>query len=342
MPTRDLIGNPVSDQASVERFRADLERLTGEAPAPGHPLGLAVSGGGDSMALLLLSNAAFPGAIAAATVDHGLRPEAAEEARYVAGVCARLGVPHAALPGGSIDAVAFPNLQERARVARYDALKAWAQGRAIRYVATAHHRDDVAEGFLMKAARGAGVRSLAAMPAARVIGSSAVLLVRPLLGWTRATLAGIANAAGIRSVIDPSNADARFDRARMRRLLADHADLSAEGIARAATNLRDVEEAIEWMILDQLRNRFEEDADGLWLTPDGLPFELRRRFVLRAIQGVREESGRFGAWRPGGVPALVRALEAGRSGTLAEVQARVLKGRWHFRPAPPRRAQPEV
>ena len=101
----------------IERFAADLVALWG-----GHGnLGVAVSGGPDSLALLLLTAAALPGRVAAATVDHGLRPEGAAEAAMVASVCARLGVPHTTL---KVE-VGAGNVQSEARNARYAALAGW-------------------------------------------------------------------------------------------------------------------------------------------------------------------------------------------------------------------------
>src|SRR3954452_12447182 len=99
----------------VERFRADLLRLVPDDT----PLAVAVSGGPDSLALLLLAAAARPGRVRAATVDHGLRAEAAAEAAHVAAICAALGIPHRTLavtlgPGASV--------QARARETRYFAL----------------------------------------------------------------------------------------------------------------------------------------------------------------------------------------------------------------------------
>src|SRR5262245_44808706 len=103
----------------VDRFRSDIAALTGAAPAR---LGIAVSGGPDSLALLLLAQAAFPGAVAAATVDHGLRTESATEARFVARICVRLGVPHAIL---AADEPIAGNVQAGARALRYRLLGQW-------------------------------------------------------------------------------------------------------------------------------------------------------------------------------------------------------------------------
>lgn len=330
-------GGPI-DPVSVARFAADLAALTGEPPTARSRIGIAVSGGADSLALLLLVNAAFPGACAVATVDHGLRPEAAGEAVRVAALCQRLGVAHTVLRAGDRRG-ARGNLQDWARTVRYRLLADWARAGTLGMVATAHHRDDVAETFLMRAARGGGVRGLAAMPAVRSLPASPVLLVRPLLGWRRAELAAIVEAAGIDAAADPSNVDPRFDRARVRRLLATTPDLPPDGLARAADNLRDVEAAVEWMMARELADRFDEGAGGVRLRADGLPFELKRRFVARAIEAVRQRHGVFAPWRETAIPALVVALDRGAGGTVADVLAGAGAGYWLFRPAPPRRSR---
>jgi tRNA(Ile)-lysidine synthase len=149
------------DPELIARFAADLAALRRNCA----PFGLAVSGGPDSMALLLLAHAALPGAIEAATVDHGLRAEAAAEAEFVASICASLGVPHVTLgvrlaPG---------NLQSEARVARYSALADWACERGIGAIATAHHADDQAETLLLRLGRASGVAGLAGV---RAVGSA--------------------------------------------------------------------------------------------------------------------------------------------------------------------------
>ena len=113
---------------------------------PGAALGLAVSGGGDSLALLLLAHAALPGRVKAATVDHGLRQESADEADRVARYCAELGVAHTTLTVS----VARGNTQEQARKASYAALGDWAKENDLGALATAHQMDDQAETFLMR------------------------------------------------------------------------------------------------------------------------------------------------------------------------------------------------
>ena len=123
----------------LDRFRADLEPLI----APDARIGLAVSGGPDSLALLILAAAARPGQIEAATVDHGFRPEARDEAAMVAGICGKLGVPHTILTARWND-VPTTAIQERARRERYRLLGYWADERGLGGLATAHHADDQA------------------------------------------------------------------------------------------------------------------------------------------------------------------------------------------------------
>src|SRR5689334_3825576 len=124
----------VPEPGLVERFARDLDALI----SPAARLGIAVSGGSDSLALLLLAAAARPGRIEAATVDHRLRPEAAAEAEMVHRHCQRLGVPHATL---SVLWREKPTsaIQEQARSERYGLLDEWAKDRGLDAVATAHH-----------------------------------------------------------------------------------------------------------------------------------------------------------------------------------------------------------
>jgi tRNA(Ile)-lysidine synthase len=335
------------DPALVARFRRDFEELAEGTPGSDRRLGVAVSGGADSLALLLLAAAAYPGSVAAATVDHGLRPEAAGEAAFVGRVCRDLSVPHDVLTVPS-NLTADGNLQDRARAARYALLQAWGGSGTYRnerpwrteWVTTAHHRDDVAEGFLMRARRGAGVGGLAAMAAAQPFPGwpSGPRLIRPLLGWSHGELAGVVAAAGIVAMADPSNIHPRFDRSRIRQLIASSPDLPPDRLAMAAHNLRHAEDALSWVAAREWDVRSEvEDFEALWLDVVGLPYELRRRLTLRAIEHVRFEFGVPGDWSGAGLDRLVAGLDSGVHGTLAGVAARA-GPRWRFELAPPRRS----
>ncbi|OAN58184.1 tRNA lysidine(34) synthetase TilS [Sphingomonas sp. TDK1] len=319
--------------ATVARFLADWRAVAGQTPGAGAPVGVAVSGGADSLALLLLARAAFPGGVVAATVDHGLRTESAREAAFVGMLCARIGVPHAVLPLRP-EMLVRGNLQDRARAMRYRALADWAATCRAPWVAVAHQQDDLAETFLLRARRGAGLGGLAAMLPSRPLRvADSTLLVRPLLGWSRTELAAIVDAAGIDAVEDPSNRHPRFDRSRIRSLLADSPDLPPARLARAAANLRDAETALAWVIDREWRARAETADAQLLLDLDGLPAELRRRLVARALKMVNDVPPPRGS----GLDRLIAAVDAGAVATLAGVVVRP-GPRWRFAPAPPHRS----
>jgi tRNA(Ile)-lysidine synthase len=279
--------------------------------------------------LLLLASAACPGHVVATTVDHGLRPEAAEEAASVGEICGALGVPHAILTGTMPEG----NLQEGARTLRYALLAEWARDHA-RWIATAHQRDDVAETFLMRARRGAGVGGLAAMRAARPLGGAT--LVRPLLDWSRPELEAIVAAAGIAPVQDPSNHDPRFDRARMRRLLAESPELPADRLALAARNLRHAEDTLAWAAEGEWQARSRIETDGVTLDPTGLPYELQRRLVERAVRIIDAED--LSSLRGDSLDRIVATLNSGGTGTIAGVKAEAKRAEWRFSKAPARRS----
>ena len=303
----------------IARFRADLEALTGAAP---ERLGLAVSGGPDSLALLLLAHAAYPGRVAAATVDHGLRAESGAEAMFVAGLCATRSIPHAILRAGMSDA---PNLQAEARARRYALLNAWIGEIGAPFLATAHHLDDQAETLVMRLLRGAGLSGLSGI---RAVNGP---IVRPLLGWRREELASAVREAGVDPVADPSNEDERFDRVRVRRRLAESRWLDPAPLARSAGALAEADAAMDWMVERLQRERVERIGEGYRLDPEGLPDALRRRLVLAILAAM-------GGPAPRGeeVTRLLQTLGAGGTATLAGVKC-AGGARWLFTPAPPRR-----
>jgi len=258
--------------ARADRFRADLGALMPD----GQRLGLAVSGGPDSVAMLHLAAQVVPEAIEVATVDHGLRPESAEEAALVGRACAQLKVPHRTL---KVAVQPGEGIQAAARHARYDALAGWCHERGLAVLATAHHADDQAETLLMRLGRGSGLSGLSAIRATRDLGG--VTLIRPLLGWRRAELAAV--VAGHVVVTDPSNADPRYDRTRIRALLAQATDLDPLRFAASAKWLGEADAALEWMAREALRSRVERHEGRIIVDIADLPRELRRRILGRLV-----------------------------------------------------------
>jgi tRNA(Ile)-lysidine synthase len=251
---------------------------------------VAVSGGADSMALALMMAAQFPGRVTALTVDHGLRLESADEARQVGQWCAASQIPYHILTWGK--PATSGNIQAEARAARYDLLNQFCVTNRIAYVLSAHNRDDVAETLLMRLARGAGVRGLAAMRAKRAL-SPTVTLLRPLLNISHAALVAYVSSCGQRWIEDPSNQNSAFDRVKVRQWLQRPPleTLSPERLAASAQALAHADAALDWVskrsfaematvvsALVTFRSRTELLA---------LPLELLRRLLLQAMEVAR-------------------------------------------------------
>jgi len=301
----------------AERFAAGLGRLWPE----GGTLGLAVSGGPDSIALLLLAHAAIPGRFAVATVNHGLRPEAAAECAMVARVCADRGLACSVL---EIETGAG-NLQAAARAGRYAALAVWARREGLAALATAHHADDQAETLMMRLNRASGLAGLAGVRARGIVPGAGLPLLRPLLRWRRAELAEIVAAAGLEPAQDPSNADQAYDRVRVRQALAAAEWLDAEAVAASAEHLADADEAVAWMAEREFADSVATIDGGVCYRP-----AAPRAVVLRVV--TRIVGGFGGTPRGGAVARLVEDLEKGAGGNVGGVAASVETQGWVFRP----------
>lgn len=319
----------IVDSAILDRFNADLDPLL----APPARLGVAVSGGPDSLALLLLAATARPGLVEAATVDHGLRAEAREEAESVAAFCGRLGVPHAILTA-RWNEVPQTAIQERARGQRYRLLGYWAEERGLEAIATGHHADDQAETLLMRLARGSGVKGLAGMRRRSISPGSHTPLIRPLLTWRRSELEGLCGAADLDPLTDPSNSDERFERVRVRHVLRDLDWLDPQALARSATNLGDADSALEWAARNEWKHSVSERRGAITFRTGEIPAEIVRRIVSRAIRKLATE----GEAELRG-PELGRLIDALAEGQTATIRGVLCSGgrEWRFSTAAPRR-----
>ncbi|ETX15159.1 tRNA(Ile)-lysidine synthetase [Roseivivax halodurans JCM 10272] len=328
------------------RFASEMGRLLG----PDFPseIGLAVSGGGDSMAMLALAHGwarVFGIRLWVVTIDHGLRADSASEAEMVARECALLGHSHAILRwhwSGQ------GNVMDAARRARLRLIDGW-RGRLV-HVAMAHTRDDLAETFLMRLARGAGVDGLAAMKSARRIvpeaggtaeprqagwppevpaPGSAFTLIRPCLGMGREELRHYNRTLKVPWVDDPTNADPDYERARIRAALpaVAEAGIDVAALADAANRLGRAREA--------LKRRASEAAERISSAPtsQGVPTgelhfdrdsfaaldrETQARLLVGALRWVAG-----GDYKPRAAPleALLDRLLSGGGGTLAGCEA---------------------
>jgi tRNA(Ile)-lysidine synthase len=261
------IEQPFSDEAIACLFRP-FEHARG--------ILLAVSGGPDSIALMLLA-AHWAGRLAAAppisvaTVDHGLRKNAAHEAKMAGRWASELSLPHAILVWEGVKPKS--RIQERAREARYELLFQHAAKIGASCVMTAHHADDQAETILFRLLRGSGISGLAGMQ--NVSERNGLILARPLLDYAKADLIAFCNAKAHPFIEDPSNDDPRHARTRLRRLLA-REGLDRGGLLKLGKRAARAEAALAMrarMIRDRLPARrepgaFAADISALASEPD--------------------------------------------------------------------------
>ena len=289
---------------------------------------LAVSGGPDSTALMVLMGGwpERPPTLVV-TVDHGLRNEAREEARLVAENAERLGLPARIM---RVDEARSGNLQDWARRARYAKLGTAAREAGYDTIVTAHHLDDQAETFLLRLARGSGVYGLAAMREEEKLDD--ILLARPLLAISRASLQAIAGESGLQTVADPSNVDLRFDRVRVRKLmpvLAEHG-LSANRLAETAGRFGRAAKALDHYAGEFLKERLRVDDLGVVSGPAEAFAEVPEEVALRSLaRVVRAVGGADYTPRLDQLEPLLAALRAGGvKRTLSGVVVEAVNGRF--------------
>jgi tRNA(Ile)-lysidine synthase len=310
----------------VARFREALERLWPE----GGRLGLAVSGGPDSMAMLLLAHEAIPGKFEVATVDHGLRPEAKDECALVERASTERGIPCEVL---RIE-VGEGNVQAKAREARYQALDNWAVAR-LDAIATAHHADDQAETLIMRLNRGSGLRGLAGVWEIGDTDLWNVPVLRPLLRFRRSELRSVVESSGIAIAHDPSNEDEDFERVRIRKLLNEADWLDPVAWAQSAAHLAEAHDALQAASLWAWSEHVSIGEDEVRLRVRG-PRGLNRILATQCLQRLGGQA------RGKDIAALVDRLHHGKGGNVGGILVTVGYGEtepvWIFRREPPRRS----
>ena len=284
---------------------------------------LAVSGGSDSTALMWLASRwaktlAHPLKISVLTVDHGLRPEAAGECARVASWARAIGLEARILTWVGVRPAG--GLQARARDMRYGLMRDWCLAHEATLLVTAHTLEDQAETLLMRLARGSGIRGLSGM---RPDDAGPVLLDRPLLQTSRAELRATLDAAGHSWIEDPSNADERFERVRLRKAMPLLAELglTPAAVARSATRLERALQPIEDLCRSFLAQNVEVRPEGFALVDLARFRKLDDEIAIQALERL--------LWRlgGGGEPPRLMAVEALHQWLRrGETQARTLAG----------------
>lgn len=298
-------------------------RSEGGAPLP---VAVAVSGGGDSMALLHLMHRAAPQAghaLHAVTVDHGLRPESADEAAGVSVFCAALGIPHETLRWKGPEATG--NLMDQARRARLRLIGQWAALRGIGHVVLGHTANDQAESFLMNLSRASGLDGLSGMR--RMWCAHGVVWSRPLLATSREDLRDYLRRSGVRWVDDPSNENDRFTRVKARRALTALKPLGIT-VARLNASIANLSLAQDAVLhaTAKAAEDIKEKAGALHFEARTLmahPVDIQRRLLLGMLRWM---NGADYPPREAQVLQLRRALDAGRDATLGGVRFRQRDG----------------
>jgi tRNA(Ile)-lysidine synthase len=234
------------------------------APFESNPaIAVAVSGGPDSLALLLLTDhwaCAHGGSVLALTVDHGLRPDSTDEAAQVGQWAGARGIAHETLRWTG--AKPRSGIQAAARQARYALLSEACAARGILHLGFAHHADDQAETVLFRRERGSGPAGLAGMAASRSLGPAR--LIRPLLGHRKSALIETCRHFGQDFFEDPSNRSDRFARTALRRQLTGDPE-RRDVLLRAAVQAASQRVAADARLADALATIVEIRPDGIAL-----------------------------------------------------------------------------
>jgi len=302
-------------------------------PRPPQRIGVAVSGGGDSIALLsvMAKYAVEQGVeLCVITVDHGLRPEFKHEAAVVTDLCQKLVLPHHMEYWSNWDGAG--NMQAEARDGRYALMADWAYAQGIKHIALGHTADDQAETVLMRLARASGLDGLSAMPLRHV--RYGIEWVRPFLGIRRETLRLYLQASSLKWIDDPSNLDRGFERVRVRDALTvlETLGVGVDALSEVADHLRQAREALNWQTFLLARDIVDIQAGAVVMPLNRFraqPTELKRRLLVHVIQWL---NGQDYPPRRDATARALTAIDAGQTITVMGCQMSHADGHvWIYR-----------
>ncbi|PCI87198.1 MAG: tRNA lysidine(34) synthetase TilS [Hyphomicrobiales bacterium] len=256
-------------------------------------IAIAVSGGGDSMALLLamhhyIQKLSLSVKLVALTVDHKLRADAAIEAEQVAQWCQNLGIEHHIL-AWQFEQIPSSGVQQKARDARYQLMGGFCTARCINKLFVGHNLEDNAETFLMRLKRGAGLRGLGSIAQAmqRDVNGYLIEIVRPFLSLKRADLRHYLEQYEQAWFDDVSNLNEKFERVQIRKFLTENGVLASESVAQSASRLARADDALEFYLEEFWKAKVEFLPLGIAHVKvsdfAALPEELQLRLLARLI-----------------------------------------------------------
>ena len=308
---------------SANGFVEALDRLIPAFASNDQKLGLAVSGGPDSLALLLLAFEPFRTGLPPRPSITACAPQQAQEAEFVASICRDSGIPHAILrPVVPIRG----SIQSAARRARYGLLHDWMKDQHIHWLATAHHADDQLETMIMRILRGSGIDGMSGIREKRGH------IIRPLLHFQKSALDAYVASQGIDAVDDPSNRDQGYDRVRVRNALKDLEGFDTRLASQSASALGAAREAIEWHGRPACRRHMSKRGCGCTLSKTGFPHEIQRRLLLKCLHICDPALSPRGSQ----IDQTIIALQRGETVTLGDILCRGGEN-WTFPAAPKRR-----
>lgn len=268
-------------------------------------IAVAVSGGGDSMALChalseYLLNQGSAAHIYALSVDHGLRPEAAEEASFVGQQLESIAnASHHILVWDHKEDVGS-RIQEKARAARYELMYDFMHEQEVKYLFLGHHQDDQAETFLFRLAKGSGLDGLSCMPVRSKQQGNGIILCRPLLGEGKTEILKFLEEQKINYVEDPSNKNEHYARVRLRNSMGvlSEEGLSSKRLYSTAKRMGRAQGALAYVTDLEYKNALTRSDTGeiVFETQKLLkqPLEIVIRIILRAIEELSPDQNGYG------------------------------------------------